>query len=158
MAKIKCTCRNCGVELLRFKSQMPKNGNNYCSLSCSVSYRNRNEYNPSHFRDLSGEKNPMYKKGYLICGEKNGMYGKVGKLNPLFKGGRYVRKDGYVRLNIDGKRILEHRLVLKTCGKNIDSLIVHHKNRNKSDNSIENLEILTQSEHIKEHYFDLHKK
>lgn len=27
-------------------------------------------------RDISGENNPMYQKGYLISGTRNGMYGK----------------------------------------------------------------------------------
>lgn len=33
---------------------------------------------------ISGIFNPMYGKGYLISGNKNGMYGKVGNLNPFY--------------------------------------------------------------------------
>lgn len=33
---------------------------------------------------LSGKLNPMYGKGYLIAGDKNGMYGMTGDLNPFY--------------------------------------------------------------------------
>ena len=33
---------------------------------------------------VSGELNPMYGKGYLIAGNKNGMFGKTGELNPFY--------------------------------------------------------------------------
>lgn len=35
--------------------------------------------------DNSGENNPMYGKGHLLRGDKNGMYGKIGKMSGRFK-------------------------------------------------------------------------
>lgn len=148
---IKFNCTNCGKDLLKFKSQIPKSGKGYCSASCSTSYRNKHEYNPSKFRNLSGENNPMYGKGYLITGEKNGMFGRKDKNCPAWKGGRHQRKDGYFRITVDGERVLEHRYILEQLGLDIDNYIVHHKNGDPSDNSVENLEILSQSEHAKLH-------
>lgn len=85
---------------------------------------------------------------------------RVGKRSPNWKGGRrIIKKTGYVALyrpdhpNSDGKGyIFEHRLVMSEyLGRPLtDSEIVHHKNRHKSDNRIENLELCDdQSAHMK---------
>jgi hypothetical protein len=73
-----------------------------------------------------------------------------GEKNPNWKGGLHTRADGYVRINIKGKRTLLHRHILANQLK--DDNVIHHKDRNPSNNSIDNLEILkNQSEHAKLH-------
>jgi hypothetical protein len=56
---------------------------------------------------------------------------------------------GYVKRN----GVHEHRTVAESMlGRPLQSgEIVHHKNENKHDNRPENLEVITQSEHIKIH-------
>lgn len=51
----------------------------------------------------------------------------------------------------------EHRMVVeKILGRKLKSSeVVHHKNKNKHNNSLDNLEIVSRSEHIKIH---LHNK
>lgn len=60
---------------------------------------------------------------------------------------------GYVKEN--GKH--QHRVVMeRILGRPLlKSEIVHHKDRNKKNNSPENLEIMSQSEHIRHHKQDL---
>ena len=68
---------------------------------------------------------------------------------------------GYKRVYVAGKgRMLEHRLVMERhIGRKLTSTeCVHHKDENKTNNSIDNLEILSRSEHKKLHVsngFDL---
>lgn len=75
-----------------------------------------------------------------------------GKNNPRWKGGRILDKTGYVLLHMPDHPdcnhigyVREHRLVMERHLKRrlLDSEVVHHKNREKQDNRIENLELLS---------------
>lgn len=72
--------------------------------------------------------------------------------NTRWKGGRRVRKDGYVIVFLPGHPsadargcVLEHRLVAeKKVGRPLlDTEVVHHENRVRSDNRPENLIVFT---------------
>ena len=65
-----------------------------------------------------------------------------------------ARPDGYFVRRINGKTLRVHRLIMEQqLGRELlPSEIIHHKNGNRQDNSIDNLQILTQQEHLKLHY------
>lgn len=100
-------------------------------------------------------------------GDKRGMSNTLpkninGKLNGNWKGGIHYRKDGYILVRIGvisrgyrGKRYdLLHRMIMEEHlgRKLLKTEMVHHKNGDKTDNRIKNLEIMLQSEHAKKHY------
>lgn len=65
-----------------------------------------------------------------------------------------ITKYGYLRKSIKGKFYLEHRLVMEgMIGRRlIKGEVVHHKDKNRLNNSPENLELISvHSDHVK-HY------
>lgn len=75
--------------------------------------------------------------------------------NNLKKGTALKTALGYLRINVNGKRVLHHRYIMEQYlnRKLKPSEIVHHKNHIRDDNRIENLEIIdTQSNHIIIHH------
>lgn len=74
------------------------------------------------------------------------IYGITKELKP-----HLYSKSGYYYVQIGGKNYLIHRLVasafIKPLKRGDRSLQVHHINEDKSDNRVENLQILTMQEH-----------
>lgn len=83
--------------------------------------------------------------------------------NPMWKGGRWVNKEGYIWIytpkhpycTTEGY-VKEHRLVMeKHIGRYLKRKeYIHHINGVKNDNCIENLQIMSPSEHAIHHWAD----
>lgn len=59
----------------------------------------------------------------------------------------------YKKITVDGKTVNEHRHVMEQHlgRKLLPAEVVHHKNEDRYDNRIENLEVLTHQEHSEHH-------
>ena len=66
----------------------------------------------------------------------------------------HKNEDGHWINNTNGKKYLHREMIKKELGltdKELNGLIIHHKDENKDNNDISNLEIITQSEHMTRH-------
>ena len=72
----------------------------------------------------------------------------------LKSGQRFLSSDGYVIIYVDGRQIKEHRHLMSLhLGRPLKSSeIVHHKDHNKLNNDLSNLEIMTRAEHNRTHF------
>lgn len=156
IAKVNMTCTYCGNEFHMKNSQknrFPRSRGFYCSNKC-------------HHKHLSE----------LSKGELNHQFGLKGELNASFKGRIISRANNKLTEKLiyapnhpfknKDERILLHRYLVEQNYQLYDislftevngafylrnELQVHHKDLNHNNNNIENLEVLTKSEHCRFH-------
>ena len=94
-----------------------------------------------------------YRKKQRFCGHVCLGKANSGENSRDWKGGKMKHCNGYILVKHDGKNRLEHRVVMeKLLGRPLkEEEVVHHKNHNKKDNRIENLELMTRGEHSIHH-------
>lgn len=89
-------------------------------------------------REIQGDKNPNWKGGECIFGGRVYLY-RPDHPNKTF--GRYVSRARLVMEEYLGRFLS-------------DEEHVHHKNRNTQDDRLENLQVMSASDHGKEHYLE----
>jgi hypothetical protein len=88
----------------------------------------------------------------VSCGCKIKEWFKIIDLSQNLK--RSKSANGYIRIRVGRSYVLEHRIVMEQyLGRELNvNENVHHKNENKEDNRIKNLEIINRSNHSTYHY------
>ena len=130
----------------------------YCSRPCYYQMKKiRGDY-PRWTQEMKESLSIKYQ------GTGNPMFGKIskyrGKKRPEFSGskhwnykGGYITKDGYLSICVNGKEIGLHKYLLeiKLGRKLTKNEVAHHIDGNKLNNDINNIQLMTRSEHIKHH-------
>jgi len=131
------------------------------------------EERKAYLRTLKGEKSPAWRggkmkpKNCIDCGKTIGHRStrcpsciNQGEAHSQWKGGR-IKRGGYILIRCEnhprakhaGRYIREHNLVMeKHLGRYLQKgEVVHHINSIKDDNRLENLQLMTRSEHMRLH-------
>lgn len=144
---IKSNCLACGKEIATYQSRVKLGRGKHCSKACANhSYKGKSFSEKTQF--VKGQKALNFKGWRLHYARKGGnAYREI-----FMPSHPRATKSGYIR---------EHRLVMEQkIGRVLEkNEVVHHKNHNTLDNRIENLELMTVSEHCRLHVSEnIHKR
>ncbi|MBS4195317.1 HNH endonuclease [Lederbergia citri] len=133
-------CLQCGEVFEVYPSLIKKGRGKFCSISCGTTFRNINN-NPTKCPEV---RKKISENHADVSGKNNPMYGMKGKLAPNFKGVETYRDKAF---KVYGE-------VCNRC-EGTTNLEVHHKDRNRKNNDINNLEVLCKICHVNEHLDEL---
>lgn len=155
-------CPNCTQEFIpATKSRI------FCSNSCSVTWSRRNGLIPSQPRQgvtktckhckvefyvpKYRDKTAIYCSRRCSALDKPLQSEKARNNSPIMARKGKTEKKQYKEITINGKRVRVHRFLMEVAlGRKLESWEhVHHIDGNHLNNSIENLEVLSNSEHQK---------
>ena len=100
---------------------------------------------------------PRKVTGDRLCAmhwKRKWLYGSPAIVRRALNGSGYRRPDGYIRVYRNGKHDLLHRWIMRDHLKRPLTRfeIVHHKDGNKRNNKLSNLEIMTLPNHNRHHF------
>jgi hypothetical protein len=128
-----------------FRVQYPSDVKNFCSKSCMS--RHARFVDPPH-QDRANSPEARAKKSAAVSGEKHPMYGRAPELNPAYIHGRAVGKKPARRWRGD---------TCIDCGsRRADGarIVAHHRDKNRRNNTRENIATLCQPCHNRRHARD----
>ena len=160
---VKITCVQCGKVFLRAwgevnRKRKAKTGP-FCGKGCRNVYHCKGKkLSKAHRAKLMGRRPwnkgkpwPKAMKAKLSELASGGV--RAMEKNGHWRGGRSVKRDGYIEIRLNGKRKLEHVYMMEQhLGRRMTrGEVVHHMNGNRQDNRLANLRVMTISEHMRLH-------
>ena len=149
-------CLVCGAEIKKERSRHTKK---LCSVKCAGQWKSLNspikyveKECPNCNKTFKADYSQVKVGNYKYCSNKCRFEHMRGERVWNYSGG-WVRPDGYRQVSIDSRMHLEHRAVMeKHIGRTLKTNEhVHHKDGNKLNNDIANLEIVISNEHARSH-------
>jgi len=136
MSKISVQCKECGNTFLVYLSRFKRGNVKFCSMSCSTTYRNKTN-NPAKRPEVRLKISLNHAD---ISGKNNPMYGRRGKDAPSYIDGRSsIIGDVWRKIALVNKLPI---CEICGCGPVGRNLHVHHKDRDRKNNDLDNLQIL----------------
>lgn len=163
MAKTKINCLNCNNEIYIENKEIKRGFGKFCNKKCSGEHKSKNKIMLdnnvscalcSKQFHMSESKQKLSKSGlYFCCREHKDLSQKIGGIKEImpqhYGTGNISDSQVYRRFVFSTKQKICER-----CGykENEAAIIIHHKDRNRYNGNITNLEVLCCNCHAIEHY------
>ena len=164
-AKKHFECSQCGAGFKRWKSQR-RGGNAFCCYECKAKHQKGKHIGGNTEVCVICEKEFFVRLSAVSKGRKCCSWGCMrlfkktltGEKSARWGTGVYKHSKGYLEQPITAKkgrakRMLQHRRVVEEFeGRKLtENEVVHHVDGDKTNNGIENLEVMTRSDHARLH-------
>ncbi len=150
-------CKICGKKFEKASSVVKQGGGKFCSNKCKfIGMRTQiTRICESCGKEFKIDPSKLKRGWGRFCSNSCRVLIMVGSLAPRYKGG-WTDKCGYHIMYINGVETKAHRHVMATHlrRKLTNTEIVHHIDGDPQNNKIENLQLMTQPEHIRLHLKD----
>jgi len=131
-------CKQCESIFLVDCCVVRKGRGLFCSISCGVTFRNL--YN--NYSKMDDVRKRISDNHADVSGCNNPMFGRKGVLAPSYKDGRSSMKgDTWRRI-----ALIHKEMVCEFCGVT-EGVHIHHKDKNRKNNSLDNLQVVCVSCH-----------
>jgi len=137
-------CQNCKISFTK-KSKINNSARKFCSRKCYLEWKaivGRVKLVCQQCGKNFTRQKWVPSKSYICCSRKCH--------TEFQRKDRVINGNGYVAIWVDDQKVLEHRFVMEQyLGRSLlENEIVHHINNNRTDNRVENLQVMTQGQHV----------
>lgn len=161
--KVLIQCKNCNKDHYVDQREINRGNGKYCSRECSSKSKRGKSIKIPNCR-CSNCKKEIYKNNSKKKGSKSGLYFCCRKCKDEAQrlgGISEIQPNHYGTGNHSNtyRKIIERAGLMKECAKCgynkiIEILQVHHKDRNRNNNTLSNLETLCPTCHLEDHYLN----
>lgn len=161
MSFIKKNCLNCEKEFLSEKREINRGNGKFCSMKCSGFYNGQHRQKPEpnvvcaycqikFYKNTSQQSNSK-SKFYFCCRAHKDAAQCIGGIKEIMPSHYGDTLHDYRTIIF---KLHNRKKMCERCqyDKNEAAIIVHHKDRNRSNNDISNLEVLCANCHAIEHW------
>lgn len=150
--RMRVPCTTCGITIEKRRSHLERYSLHFCSKKCNTSFFKKGSRPWNKGKYVRNSPSSEFKKGIIPTNKVTVGTERI----RVDHRNRQARKRAWVKVSEPNVWQQRARHVWSQCYGDIPrGYVIHHKDRNSLNDTIDNLEALTKAEHINEHRHEL---